>query len=58
MNVAEGHVMMFARWLDGARTRALFYESNPFCKTRAIERDIASMLGDGYVPLRYRGITD
>jgi hypothetical protein len=56
MNAAEGHVLMFAKWLDDKRSRALFYEAAPFSKTRAIERDISEMLAEGYQPLRYSQI--
>ena len=58
MNTAGGHVLLFVRWLDEEKTRALFYEAAPFSKTRATERSVASMVGEGYVPLRYRLITD
>ena len=58
MNTAEGHVLLFVRWLDAEKTRALFYEAAPFSKTRATKRLIAEMLADGYQPLRHRAITD
>ena len=50
--------MMFVRWADAGRTRAVFYESAPFSKTRRAERDIAEMVAQGYQPLRYKGIRD
>ncbi|MEA3211545.1 MAG: hypothetical protein QOE70_4602 [Chthoniobacter sp.] len=56
MNSAGGHVLLFVKWLDGAKTRALFYEAAPFSKTRASEREIAEMAD--YVPMRYRQIRD
>ncbi len=58
MNTAGGHVLLFVRWLDAEKTRALFYEAAPFSKTRAAERVIAEMVRDGYQPLRHRRITD
>ena len=58
MNAAEGHVLLFVRWLNGEKRRALFYESAPFCKTRASERDLAELTAAGYQPLRYRKIRE
>lgn len=58
MNTVGGHVLLFVRWLDAEKTRALFYEAAPFSKTRATERVVAEMVGQGYQPLRYRRITD
>ncbi len=56
MNTGGGHVLLFVRWLDAAKTRALFYEAAPFSKTRATERPIAELTAAGYIPLRYRAI--
>jgi hypothetical protein len=58
MNTEGGHVILFVKWLDEARSRALFYESAPFSKTRASERVIADLAADGYVPMRYRKIRE
>lgn len=58
MNTAGGHVLLFVKWLDPEKSRALFYEAAPFSKTRASERDIAELTGAGYQPLRFRGIRD
>ena len=58
MNTGEGHVLMFVKWSDAAKKRAVFYESAPFCKTRGTERGIAEMVAEGYQPLRYRQIKD
>lgn len=58
MNTAEGHVLLFVRWLDAEKTRARFYESAPFSKTRASENTVADLLASGYQPLRYRSIKD
>jgi len=58
MNTEEGHVLLFVKWVDAEKKRALFYESAPFSKTRASERDIADMVGEGYQPLRYREMRD
>jgi hypothetical protein len=58
MNTAGGHVLLFVRWLDGEKARALFYEAAPFSKARATERNVADMVREGYVPLRFRDITD
>lgn len=56
MNTANGHVLLFVKWLDAEKKRAVFYEAAPFSKTRATERDVNEMLGAGYTPLRYRNI--
>ena len=58
MNTAEGHVLLFVRWLDGEKRRALFYEAAPFSKTRATERVLADLTAAGYVPLRCRKIRE
>jgi hypothetical protein len=58
MNTAGGHVLMFVRWLDAGKQRALFYEAAPYSKTRATERDVAELAAAGFVPLRYRRIKD
>jgi len=56
MNQASGHVLLFVKWLDREKTHALFYESAPYSKCVASERDIASLAASGYVPLRYKQI--
>lgn len=56
MNTRNGHVLLFVRWLDREKKRAVFYEAAPFSKTLASERDIAEMTAAGYTPLRYRQI--
>jgi hypothetical protein len=56
MNQSHGHVLLFVKWIDQEKRRALFYESAPFSKTRAAERDVTQMVADGFVPLRYRNI--
>ncbi len=58
MNTAGGHVLLFVRWLDGEKQRALFYEAAPFSKTRATERALAELTAAGYQPLRYRKIRE
>jgi hypothetical protein len=58
MNTEGGHVILFVKWLDGAKARALFYEAAPFSKTLGSERDIATLVADGYTPMRYRKIRD
>ena len=58
MNTANGHVLLFVKWLDGEKRRALFYEAAPFSKTLASERDVNEMAAAGYQPLRYRHIRD
>ena len=58
MNTAGGHVILFVRWLDSGKSRALFYEAAPFSKTRAVEHDIAELHARGFIPLRYRGIRE
>jgi hypothetical protein len=56
MNQPNGHVLLFVRWLDAEKTRAVFYEAAPFSKTLASERDVGEMTAAGYLPLRYRNI--
>lgn len=58
MNHRRGHVLMFVKWLDDEKKRALFYESAPFSKTRATERDIADLVSNDFVPMRYRLIRE
>ncbi len=58
MNAAGGHVILFVRWLDSGKKRALFYEAAPFSKTRSIEHDVAELTARGFAPLRYRGIRE
>jgi hypothetical protein len=56
MNHPGGHVVLFVRWLDDNKKRALFYESAPFSKTLASERNVNEMMAGGYLPMRYRKI--
>ena len=56
MNTANGHVLLFVKWLDGEKRRAVFYEAAPFSKTLASERDVNELTAAGYKPLRYRHI--
>jgi hypothetical protein len=56
MNQPNGHVLLFVRWLDAEKKRAVFYEAAPFSKTLASERDVNEMIAAGYQPLRYRHI--
>lgn len=56
MNQANGHVLLFVKWLDAEKKRALFYEAAPFSRTLASERDVNEMTAGGYQPLRYRHI--
>ncbi len=56
LNKASGHVLLFVRFLDPEKKRALFYESAPFSKCLASERDVATLTASGYVPLRYKNI--
>ena len=56
MNQQHGHVLMFVKWLDAEKKRALFYEAAPFSKTRATERNVADLTADSFVPMRYRQI--
>lgn len=56
MNQANGHVLLFVKWLDPDKRRAVFYEAAPFSKTLASERDVSEMTAAGYQPLRYRSI--
>ncbi|HEX8490729.1 MAG TPA: hypothetical protein VF626_06915 [Chthoniobacterales bacterium] len=56
MNTANGHVLLFVKWLDAEKKRAIFYEAAPFSKARATERDVNELSTAGYSPLRYRNI--
>ncbi len=56
MNLRGGHVVMFVKWLDNKRIRALFYEAAPFSRTLASVRNVNQMIAAGYQPLRYRYI--
>ena len=56
MNQANGHVLLFVKWLDAEKRRAVFYEAAPFSKTLASERDVKEMTAAGYQPLSYRRI--
>jgi hypothetical protein len=56
MNTANGHVLLFVKWLDAEKRRAVFYEAAPFSKTLASERDVNELAAAGYTPLRYRHI--
>ena len=56
MNTAHGHVLLFVKWLDADKRRAVFYEAAPFSRTLASERDVNEMAAAGYKPLRYRHI--
>jgi hypothetical protein len=56
MNQPNGHVLLFVKWLDPEKKRAVFYEAAPFSKTLASERDLSEMTAAGYQPLRYRHI--
>jgi hypothetical protein len=58
MNTRNGHVLLFVKWRDDEKSRALFYEAAPFSKTRASEWDVGDLIASGYQPLRYRGIRD
>ena len=58
MNTQGGHVILFAKWLDDAKTSAVFYESSPFCKVMSNTYSVATLLERGYQPLRYKLIQD
>lgn len=58
MNTEGGHVILFAEWIDEAKSRARFFEANPYSKVIASEYVIAELITDGYQPLRYRHIQD
>jgi hypothetical protein len=58
MNQSSGHVLLFVKWLDVEKKRALFYESAPFSKTLASEREVSEMATAGYIPIRYKNIHD
>ncbi len=58
MNTTNGHVLLFAKWLDDSKSRALFYEAEPFSKVIASEQSIPEMVSAGYKPWRYRKIQD
>lgn len=60
MNAPHGHVVLFAQWLDAAKSRALFYEAQgePQAKVVASKHRIFWLRVRGAQPLRYSRITD
>ncbi|RYD72763.1 MAG: hypothetical protein EOP84_22620 [Verrucomicrobiaceae bacterium] len=58
LNTTNGHVLLFAKWLDDEKSRALFYEAEPFSKVITSERKIAEMINAGYKAFRYRQIRE
>jgi hypothetical protein len=60
LNAPHGHVVLFAKWLDAGKSRALFYEAEaePQPKVVASEHRIFWLKLRGAQPLRYRRITD
>ena len=58
MNTEGGHVILFVKWLDDAKSRALFYEAAPFSKTLSSVRGISTLVAAGYTPMRYRKIRE
>lgn len=58
MDSEGGHVVMFEKWLDDAKTSAQFYESSPYSKViRSVYMPVA-LAWKGYKPLRYKLIRD
>jgi hypothetical protein len=58
MNQSSGHVLLFVKFVDDEKKRAMFYESAPFSKTLASIRDVSELGRDGYIPMRYRHISE
>jgi len=58
LNTPNGHVLMFVKWINDDKKRALFYEAAPSSKTRAYEYDVVEMVAMGFTPMRYRNIHD
>ncbi len=58
MNQTGGHVLLFARWIDESKTRALFYEAAPFSKVRSKEYAVAELESSGFSPRRFRQIRE
>jgi hypothetical protein len=58
LNQPGGHVVLFVKSVDGSKTRAHFFEAEPFSKVRRSERDVPELLTAGYTPLRFREIRD
>jgi hypothetical protein len=58
MDDAGGHVILFAKWLDGTKTKAQFYESSPYCKVISSSYDVTGLAPMGFQPLRYKQIRD
>lgn len=58
MNQPGGHVLLFVRWKDLSKTRALFYEAAPFSKVRAKEYAVADLDSSGFSARRFRKIRD
>ena len=58
MNYPNGHVVLFHRWLDGAKDHAEFYEAEPYSKVLASDRSTVELAANGFKALRYRKIKD
>ena len=57
INRAGRHVVLFKEWVDDKHERMRVIEA-AFVKVREKEHERAALTKQGFVPLRYRGISD
>jgi hypothetical protein len=57
LNRAGRHVMLFKEWVDDKHERLRVIEAT-FVKVREKEHDRATLTKNGFLPLRYRGMSD
>ena len=60
LNTYNAHCLMFGGWVDAGRERLWAYETGipPHWKVIRHRPTVASLKGNGFVPLRYRGVVD
>jgi hypothetical protein len=58
MDAEGGHVILFARWLDDAKTSAQFFESSPYSKVISSTYSVETLAAEGFRPLRCKAIVD
>lgn len=60
LNTYNAHCLMFGGWVDERRERLWAYETGipPHWKVIRHRPTVSSLKGNGFVPLRYRGVVD
>ena len=60
LNTYNAHCLMFGGWVDAGRERLWAYETGipPHWKVIRHRPTVVSLKGNGFVPLRYRGVVD